>query len=35
MRRIACIAAAIGLFIAPALAQNTPAPPPVRVRGVI
>ena len=35
MRRIACIAAAIGLFIVPALAQNTPAPPPVRVRGVI
>src|SRR5207253_165745 len=35
MQKIALVAAAIGLFVAPALAQNTPAPPPVRVRGVI
>lgn len=35
MQKIALVAAAIVLFVAPALAQTTPAPPPVRVRGVI
>jgi hypothetical protein len=35
MQKIVLVAAAIVLFVAPALAQNTPAPPPVRIRGVI
>ncbi len=35
MRRIALAAAAVGLFIVPALAQTPSGPPPVRVRGTI